>query len=96
MEFVQIGICVPHPCLVFAGIKDSLPGTDKFKGRGGINFFTQEKIAMIRLTLREITYRPGSRRYANRMSQNGFGQKLKGHQPWSGLYRGDSTCQIRI
>ncbi len=48
MEFVQIGICVPHPCLLFAGIKDSLPGTDKFKGRGGINFFTQEKIAMIR------------------------------------------------
>lgn len=45
---VNVGICAPHPYLPFGGIKDSLLGTDKVQGKGGINFFTQDKIATIR------------------------------------------------
>lgn len=48
MVGVNVGICAPHPYLPFGGIKDSLLGTDKVQGKGGIDFFTQDKIATIR------------------------------------------------
>ncbi|MEL7566706.1 MAG: hypothetical protein AAGU27_17750, partial [Dehalobacterium sp.] len=49
MVGVNVGICAPHPYLPFGGIKDSLLGTDKVQGKDGINFFTQNKIATIRV-----------------------------------------------
>lgn len=48
MVGVNVGVCAPHPYLPFGGIKDSLLGTDKVQGRGGIDFFTQGKVATIR------------------------------------------------
>lgn len=48
MVGVNVGICAPHPFLPFGGIKDSLVGTDKVQGKGGIDFFTQAKVATIR------------------------------------------------
>ena len=48
MVGVNVGICAPHPFLPFGGIKDSLLGTDKVQGKGGIDFFTQAKVATIR------------------------------------------------
>jgi malonate-semialdehyde dehydrogenase (acetylating)/methylmalonate-semialdehyde dehydrogenase len=48
MVGVNVGICAPHPYLPFGGIKDSLLGTDKVQGKGGLDFFTQQKIATIR------------------------------------------------
>jgi malonate-semialdehyde dehydrogenase (acetylating)/methylmalonate-semialdehyde dehydrogenase len=48
MVGVNVGICAPHPYLPFGGIKDSLLGTDKVQGKGGIDFFTQQKVATIR------------------------------------------------
>ena len=47
---VNVGICAPHPYLPFGGIKDSHLGTDKVQGKDGIDFFTQNKIATIRVT----------------------------------------------
>ncbi len=48
MVGVNVGICAPHPYLPFGGIKDSLLGTDKVQGKGGLDFFTQQKVATIR------------------------------------------------
>ncbi|MHC1729813.1 MAG: CoA-acylating methylmalonate-semialdehyde dehydrogenase [Syntrophobacteraceae bacterium] len=48
MVGVNVGICAPHPFLPFGGIKNSLLGTDKVQGKGGIDFFTQAKVATIR------------------------------------------------
>lgn len=50
MVGVNVGICAPHPYLPFGGIKDSHLGTDKVQGKDGIDFFTQNKIATIRVT----------------------------------------------
>ncbi len=47
---VNVGVCAPHPYLPFGGIKDSHLGTDKVQGKDGIDFFTQNKIATIRVT----------------------------------------------
>jgi malonate-semialdehyde dehydrogenase (acetylating) / methylmalonate-semialdehyde dehydrogenase len=49
MVGVNVGICAPHPYLPFGGIKDSLIGTNKVQGKDGIDFFTQNKIATIRV-----------------------------------------------
>jgi len=49
MVGVNVGICAPHPYLPFGGIKDSLIGTDKVQGKDGIDFFTQNKVATIRV-----------------------------------------------
>jgi hypothetical protein len=87
MEFVLIGICAPHPYLVFTGIKDFLPGTDKLKGRGGINFLHRKRSPRFGLTLPEITYRPGSRRYrtAHEIVCLVVDEVYKGYQPRSEL-----------
>ncbi|HVO83897.1 MAG TPA: CoA-acylating methylmalonate-semialdehyde dehydrogenase [Syntrophobacteria bacterium] len=50
MVGVNVGICAPHPYLPFGGIKDSLIGTNKVQGKDGIDFFTQNKIATIRVS----------------------------------------------
>ena len=47
---VNVGICAPHPYLPFGGIKDSHLGTNKVQGKDGIDFFTQNKIATVRVT----------------------------------------------
>jgi malonate-semialdehyde dehydrogenase (acetylating)/methylmalonate-semialdehyde dehydrogenase len=47
---VNVGICAPHPFLPFGGIKDSHLGTNKVQGKDGIDFFTQNKIATVRVT----------------------------------------------
>ena len=49
MVGVNVGICAPHPYLPFGGIKDSLIGTNKVQGKDGIDFFTQSKIATVRV-----------------------------------------------
>lgn len=49
MVGVNVGICAPHPYMPFGGIKDSLIGTNKVQGKDGIDFFTQNKTATIRL-----------------------------------------------
>lgn len=49
MVGVNVGVCAPHPYLPFGGIKDSHLGTDKVQGKDGIDFFTQNKIATIRI-----------------------------------------------
>lgn len=49
MVGVNVGICAPHPFLPFGGIKDSLIGTDKVQGKDGIDFFTQNKVATVRV-----------------------------------------------
>lgn len=48
MVGVNVGVCAPHPYLPFGGIKNSLIGTNKVQGKGGIDFFTQDKVATIR------------------------------------------------
>ncbi len=50
MVGVNVGVCAPHPYLPFGGIKDSHLGTNKVQGKDGIGFFTQNKIATIRVT----------------------------------------------
>ena len=50
MVGVNVGICAPHPYLPFGGIKDSHLGTDKVQGKDGIDFFTQNKVATVRVT----------------------------------------------
>lgn len=49
MVGVNVGICAPHPYLPFGGIKDSHLGTNKVQGKDGLDFFTQNKIATIRV-----------------------------------------------
>ncbi len=49
MVGVNVGVCAPHPYLPFGGIKGSHLGTDKVQGKDGINFFTQNKIATVRV-----------------------------------------------
>ena len=49
MVGVNVGVCAPHPYLPFGGIKDSLLGTDKVQGKDGIDFFTQNKVATVRV-----------------------------------------------
>jgi len=49
MVGVNVGVCAPHPFLPFGGIKDSLLGTNKVQGKDGIDFFTQNKVATIRV-----------------------------------------------
>ena len=46
---VNVGVCAPHPYLPFGGIKDSHLGTNKVQGKDGIDFFTQNKVATIRV-----------------------------------------------
>jgi malonate-semialdehyde dehydrogenase (acetylating)/methylmalonate-semialdehyde dehydrogenase len=50
MVGVNVGVCAPHPYLPFGGIKDSLLGTDKVQGKDGIDFFTQNKVATVRIS----------------------------------------------
>ncbi|PID75832.1 MAG: methylmalonate-semialdehyde dehydrogenase (CoA acylating) [Deltaproteobacteria bacterium] len=50
MVGVNVGVCAPHPYLPFGGIKDSLLGTDKVQGKDGIDFFTQNKVATVRVS----------------------------------------------
>lgn len=49
MVGVNVGICAPHPYMPFGGIKDSLVGNNKVQGKEGINFFTQNKVATVRV-----------------------------------------------
>jgi len=49
MVGINVGICAPHPYLPFGGIKDSHLGTNKVQGKDGIDFFTQNKIATVRI-----------------------------------------------
>jgi malonate-semialdehyde dehydrogenase (acetylating)/methylmalonate-semialdehyde dehydrogenase len=49
MVGVNVGICAPHPYLPFGGIKDSLVGNNKVQGKDAIDFFTQNKVATIRV-----------------------------------------------
>lgn len=48
MVGVNVGICAPHPFVPFGGIKGSLLGTNKVQGKGGLDFFTQDKIVTVR------------------------------------------------
>ena len=49
MVGVNVGICAPHPYLPFGGIKGSLVGNNKVQGKDAIDFFTQNKVATIRV-----------------------------------------------
>lgn len=49
MVGVNVGICAPHPYMPFGGIKDSLVGNNKVQGKAGIDFFTQSKVATVRV-----------------------------------------------
>jgi malonate-semialdehyde dehydrogenase (acetylating) / methylmalonate-semialdehyde dehydrogenase len=60
MVGVNVGICAPHPYLPFGGIKDSHLGTDKVQGKDGIDFFTQNKVATIRVAPPSGQYLSGS------------------------------------
>ena len=46
---VNVGICAPHPYLPFGGIKGSLVGNNKVQGKDAIDFFTQNKVATVRI-----------------------------------------------
>lgn len=46
---VNVGICAPHPYLPFGGIKGSLVGNNKVQGKDGVEFFTQNKVATVRV-----------------------------------------------
>ncbi len=59
MVGVNVGICAPHPYLPFGGIKDSHLGTNKVQGKDGIDFFTQNKVATIRVAPPSGTYVAG-------------------------------------
>lgn len=49
MVGVNVGVCAPHPYMPFGGIKDSLVGNNKVQGKEGIDFFTQNKVATVRV-----------------------------------------------
>lgn len=57
---VNVGVCAPHPYLPFGGIKDSHLGTNKVQGKDGIDFFTQNKVATIRVAPPTGQYSGGS------------------------------------
>ncbi|MCB2215619.1 aldehyde dehydrogenase family protein [Desulfofustis glycolicus] len=59
MVGVNVGICAPHPYLPFGGIKDSHLGTNKVQGKDGIDFFTQNKVATVRVAPPSGTYVAG-------------------------------------
>lgn len=46
---VNVGICAPHPYLPFGGVKGSLVGNNKVQGKDAIDFFTQNKVATVRI-----------------------------------------------
>ncbi len=46
---VNVGICAPHPYLPFGGIKGSLVGNNKVQGKDAVDFFTQNKVATVRV-----------------------------------------------
>lgn len=46
---VNVGVCAPHPYMPFGGIKGSLVGNNKVQGKEGIDFFTQNKVATVRV-----------------------------------------------
>ncbi len=50
MVGVNVGVCAPHPYLPFGGIKESHLGSDKVQGGVGIDFFTQRKVATVRVS----------------------------------------------
>lgn len=62
MVGVNVGICAPHPYLPFGGIKDSHLGTDKVQGKDGIDFFTQNKVATIRVAPPEGVTEDGAKK----------------------------------
>ncbi|MEH6825432.1 MAG: aldehyde dehydrogenase family protein, partial [Motiliproteus sp.] len=49
MVGVNVGICAPHPYLPFGGIKGSLVGNNKVQGKDAVDFFTQSKVATVRV-----------------------------------------------
>jgi len=49
MVGVNVGVCAPHPYLPFGGIKGSLVGNNKVQGKDAIDFFTQSKVATVRV-----------------------------------------------
>ncbi|MEH6651447.1 MAG: aldehyde dehydrogenase family protein [Motiliproteus sp.] len=49
MVGVNVGVCAPHPYLPFGGIKGSLVGNNKVQGKDAIDFFTQNKVATVRV-----------------------------------------------
>ena len=49
MVGINVGVCAPHPYMPFGGIKDSLVGNNKVQGKDGFDFFTQNKVATIRV-----------------------------------------------
>jgi malonate-semialdehyde dehydrogenase (acetylating)/methylmalonate-semialdehyde dehydrogenase len=49
MVGVNVGICAPHPYLPFGGVKDSLVGNNKVQGKDAVDFFTQNKVATVRV-----------------------------------------------
>ncbi|BBB31198.1 aldehyde dehydrogenase family protein [Neptunomonas japonica] len=49
MVGVNVGICAPHPYLPFGGIKGSLVGNNKVQGKSAVDFFTQNKVATVRV-----------------------------------------------
>ena len=49
MVGINVGISAPHPYLPFGGIKDSLVGNNKAQGKEGVAFFTQNKVATVRI-----------------------------------------------
>jgi len=69
MVGVNVGVPAPHPYLPFGGIKDSLIGTDKVQGKGGIDFFTQSKIATIRTAAPTAAWPSGSEPAAPKAAQ---------------------------
>lgn len=46
---VNLGICAPHPYLLFGGIKGSLIANNKVQGKDAVDFFTQNKVATRRV-----------------------------------------------
>jgi len=64
MVGVNVGVPAPHPYLPFGGIKDSHLGTNKVQGKDGIDFFTQNKVATIRVSP------PGGRPKADKGNSN--------------------------
>ena len=49
MVGVNVGVCAPHPYLPFGGVKGSLIGNNKVQGKDAIDFFTQSKVATVRV-----------------------------------------------